>query len=310
MKTFFKRFWWLWIILGIGSLILFGGAAYDGYKKDQLNRTRNGALMNQENEPQTTDGQRTRAFTDADLVAANQALAKGVKINDSQSDFYQYAPGATEPSDNRPDNPNPYPIGWTDFKSFSFGADQNYFYVKYEYWDKFPMKEFAYNGDSIDSSLAGVELTFTNNEGKSDTADLHDSVNYEMNSGPNGSKNKLRESVISHIAMISPISLEPDSPSRTYSDAGMIDGGPGTDYILSAFPLRLFNFKFGDTITFSVSGESGSTIYHHEAVDSILAKRNQKSGDTIQYELGSSTYQDLGDPEKIRSEGSEKVDNK
>jgi len=59
MKTFFKRFWWLWII---GLLILFGGAAYNGYKKDQLNRTRNGVLINQENEPQTTDGQRTRAF--------------------------------------------------------------------------------------------------------------------------------------------------------------------------------------------------------------------------------------------------------
>jgi len=36
-------------------------------------------------------------FTDTDLAAANQALAKGVKINDSQGDFYQYAPGVTEP---------------------------------------------------------------------------------------------------------------------------------------------------------------------------------------------------------------------
>jgi len=308
-KSFYKRFWWLCVILGI-VVILFGGAVYNRHKKDQANRARNGALINQEDEPQTTDGERTRAFSTLELEAANQALNRGVKIDDPQGDFYQYAPGATEPSDNRPDNPNPYPIGWTDLKSVSFGADQNYFYIKYEYWDKFPKKEFAYNGDSIVSSSAGGEISFTNNEGKSDTADFHDSVYYEMNSGQNGSKSKLREPAISHLAMISPISLEPDSPSRTYSDAGMIDGGLGTDYILSAFPLRLFNFKFGDTITFSVSGESGSTIYHHEAVDSILAKRNQKSGDTIQYELGSSTYQDLGDPEKIRSEGSEKVDNK
>jgi len=131
------------------------------------------------------------------------------------------------------------------------------------------MKEFAYNGDLINSSLAGVDIAFTNNEGKSDTADLHDGVYYEMNGGPNGSKNKLREPVISHIAMISPISLEPDSPSGTYSDAGMVDGGPAQIIFYRLFLCELL-IQVCDTITFRVSGESGSTIYHHEAVDSIL----------------------------------------
>ena len=69
-------------------------------------------------------GELTRSFTSAELQAAEKALQNGVKIDDQQNDFYKIPPGTVQP-DGRPDNPNPYPLPWTDFRSVNFGADEN-----------------------------------------------------------------------------------------------------------------------------------------------------------------------------------------
>jgi hypothetical protein len=60
--------------------------------------------------------------------------------------------------------------------------------------------------------------------------------------------------------------------------------------------------KFGDEVTFSLATETGSSIYHHEAIDFILGDSNPKvkTGAIIKYKLGSNTYENLGIPENMR----------
>ena len=76
----------------------------------------------------------------------------------------------------------------------------------------------------------------------------------------------------------------------------MIGGGSGYDYILGAYPLSLFNLEIGDKVTFSISTETGSAKYHHEAINFLLDQPdvNAKAGATIEYILGSNTYKNLG----------------
>ena len=84
-------------------------------------------------------GEPTKAFTEAQLKAANTALASGVEINDPQNDWVKVPKGTKQP-DGRYDNDQPYPLGWTDYRSLSIGADQNYIYFKYRFWGEFPKK--------------------------------------------------------------------------------------------------------------------------------------------------------------------------
>jgi hypothetical protein len=172
------------------------------------------------------------------------------------------------------------------------GADENYLYFKFQFWDVFPQKVSTINGDLIQSTGAKIEsLTFSNNEGKIDTADLGCGVWYvEMQ---NDKWVPADQATLGHDSMISPTGRDKlqETTFKTVTSTGMVAGGPGFDTIISAYPLSLFNLKPGDEITFHSSTETGSTMFHHEALDVLLDKPNSKFGETIKYRLGSNQYE-------------------
>src|SRR3989304_3853110 len=154
----------------------------------------------------------------------------------------------------RPDNPNPYPLPWTDFRSVSVGADQNYIYFEFKFWGKFPNDQMIYNGDAIGGPGGKItSFAFTNHEGKTDSADLGGGIIYGMKEEKGG----IRDPFIGCWAMISPQGIDATSETifKINTSESMAAGGPGTDYLICAFPLKLFNLKLGDEITFDSSTE-------------------------------------------------------
>lgn len=234
-------------------------------------------------------------FSPSELELANEALSKGVRIEDPENDFYKFPKGSIQ-GDGRPDNTNPYPLNFTDLKSFSIGADENYIYIKYEFYGKFPNKIVRYNEDLIISTNAKLEeIEFTNSNGVQDSASLINDVTYVYYDGKQfgADYNPVISPCGGQMALISPDGEDETREPiyKTMSGKGLIYGGPGYDYIIGAYPLDLFGIKYGDEITFSMSTETGSSIYHHEAVDFLLGKSGEKGGDRIRYKLGSDTYE-------------------
>lgn len=298
-EPIFKR-WWFWLVILI--LLVIFVVCLRGFLKDKRaakEQNNNKIIEHQkktEEKPQEkkkNEGDfvavgETKTFSAEQLAAANTALNNGIKIDDPQNDWYKVAEG-TKQSDGRPDNPNPYPLGWTDLKSLNIGADQNYIYIKFIFWDRFPDKALSYSGDKMDGGSAKINyFTFTNSQGKQDWADLITPISLREQS--NG---KLMPSEV--MAMISPKGKDVHNETlfTTYTKDGLFAGGPGKDYLLSAFPLEQFNLKLGDKVTFDCTTEIGSEIYHHEAIDILLSRDDSKFADTIEYVLGSNTYQNM-----------------
>jgi len=248
-------------------------------------------------------GEPTRSFTSAELQAAEKALQNGVKIDDQQNDFFKIPPGTVQP-DGRPDNPNPYPLPWIDFQSVSFGADENYLYVKFQFWGKFPKKGIIYDGDMIWSTGAKIdEMYFVNPEGKNDSAEFCSDVMF-VRDDEHGNRVLADESLVGHLTMISPQGHDEKMETiyKTRTGAGMVAGGAGYDYVLSAIPLRIFGIKLGDEIIISFATETGSSKYHHEAIDFILdnPEHTTKGGAKLKYKLGSNSYENLGIPDYLK----------
>jgi hypothetical protein len=99
--------------------------------------------------------------------------------------------------------------------------------------------------------------------------------------------------------MITPLGVDELSETifKVLTDDSMVEGGPGYDYILSAFPLSLFSLKLGDEVTFDSDTETGSVIYHHEAVDTLLGELDSKFGKIIRYRIGADQYEIVPNPE-------------
>lgn len=101
--------------------------------------------------------------------------------------------------------------------------------------------------------------------------------------------------MVDQIAQISPDGEdeEKDALFKTMISEGLIEGGPGTDYLLAAYPLSLFDLEFGDEVRFSAAYEVGSNKYHHEAIDVIANEPGAKNGNIIKYMLGANTYEEI-----------------
>jgi len=112
-KSVFKK-WWFWVLLVILFLII-ASIVYSEFTQRELSSTKKDSELN---------GQ-TRSFSESELDAANVALAKGVKFEDPQNDFYIIPKDLIE-GDGRPNNDKPYPLGYTDLKTFTVAADENY----------------------------------------------------------------------------------------------------------------------------------------------------------------------------------------
>lgn len=284
------------IFIGIVLLIvvLVGVFYFKNSKKDQdieKEQKNYGQIEIPENKEEkknkgdfTTTGE-TKSFSTKQLADANSALESGIKIDDPENDWLKIAKGTTQ-SDGKEDNPNPYPFGWTDLKSLNVGADENYLYIKFNLYDRFPSKSLSYNGDKMDGGSLKINyFTFTNSEGKKDWADIITSMSLrEQGDG------ELMPSEI--VSMISPKKNDINNKTifTTYSKEGLLAGGASQDYFLIAVPLKQFNLKLGDKVTFDCSIEAGSEKFHHEAIDILFSREDSKFGDTIEYVLGTNTY--------------------
>ncbi len=265
-KKSFLKSWWFWVILILLiGIILLGITAYSGHKNDEerFPKTKEGVNINRDYK----SNDQTKAFTDEEMKAAGAALAAGITVEDQQNDWIKIQ--AAKEADGRANNPNAYPLSWTDWKSVSLGADQTYLYVKYRFWENLPKALPGYNSDQIAALGTKVDsFSFTRSDGQKDSADLADNISW-MGRGENNDWTPLKTPMLSHTARITPTGVGPDNEMghKTQTSAGLIGGGPGFDYIIAAYPLSLFDIKLGSEITFDGMMEVSSELYHHEAVD-------------------------------------------
>jgi hypothetical protein len=289
MKVILKPALWLSLVMIIALLFIGASCSCDNSNQTTENGT----------ETKNEKGEPPRSFTDEELAAANLALENGIKIEDPENDFFKFPPNHYQP-DGRLDNDNPYPLSFTDLRSVTIGADDTYLYVKYQFWGEFPTSSVIYNGDLLWSTGAKItQFTFINAEGKEDSAELGSGVNL---SGYENNQHVATDQItIGQLAMISPIGHDEHMEViyKTMNGAGMVAGGPGEDYILSAFPLSLFGIHSGDTVTFSCATETGSDNYHHECIDDLLGREGYLGGSTISYVLGENKYQIVETPTDI-----------
>jgi len=250
--------------------------------------------INSGNVQNEDNGEHTGQFSDAQLQQANLALSSGITIEDPENDFYHFPENSVQPG-GKPDNPDPYPFSYTDLRSLTVGADQDYLYTKFQFWGQFPDEPAIYNGDALSSITAKSEsFTFINGENNEDSAQLGDQVVFIENQ-EGGNTEPSEHPTLVHAAMITPNGYDEEMETvyETNTAAGMVSGGPGYDYVLSAYPLRIFDINLGDEVTFSFSTETGSNTYHHEALDLLLGREGSKFGATIRYRLGDNAYEVL-----------------
>jgi len=205
--------------------------------------------INSGNVQNENNGEHTSQFSDAQLQQANLVLSNGIKIDDPENDFYHFPENSVQPG-GKPDNPDPYPLPYTDLRSLTVGADQDYLYTKFQFWGQFPDAPAIYNGDALTSvTVKSESFTFTNGENNEDSAQLGDQVVFIENQ-EGGSTEPSEHPTLSHAAMITPTGQDEymETVYETNTGAGMVSGGPGYDYVLSAYPLRiLYVFSFFDS---------------------------------------------------------------
>jgi hypothetical protein len=246
------------------------------------------------NEEKERKGEPTKELTPAMEKRAEDALSKGISFDDPENDWYKFPEGSMQWD--KPDNPEPYPLPFTDLKQVKIGADEEYLYVKFIFYGEFPDKMPSYNGDDLFSTGAKIDqMTYMTNEGTLDYAEIGSGVFYVEFTGDEKTEEyvPLDKPSLGHIAMISPQGLDEHMETiyKTMNGIGFIGGGPGYDYLLSAFPLSEFGISYGQEMNFSVAVESGSNLWHHESVDLLLNKNTSKFGANIKYVLGEDKYE-------------------
>ena len=255
------------------------------------------------NEEKMDKGEPTEEFTPAMIERAEDAFAKGIVLDDPENDWYMFPEGSRQWD--KPDNPAPYPLSYTDLKQVKIGADEEYLYVKFIFYGNFPDKMPSYNGDDLFSTGAMIEqMTYITNEGIADSADIGNGIAYVQFTGSEKTEeySPLDKPTIGQLAMIGEEGLDEhmETIHRTQNGAGFVSGGAGYDYLMSAFPLSEFNISYGDEINFSIAVESGSNLWHHESVDLLMNENNSKFGAKIIYVLGDDKYEAILPEEEVK----------
>jgi len=212
---------------------------------------------------------------------AESALATGITLSDVQNDFVnmgQKDPGGRE----KPNNSNPYPLGFNDIKSVQAGADQEYVYYKVTFWDSFPAKAPVVNGDTLEST--GSKLEFMDEKGM-DLQVMH------LNSGWTP---KIGFSAIDTQYAYGATGITwPENARMTHEERDSnVDGGSGTNYLMGAFPLKKMGLEFGQQVRLACQVETESAKYDHAAVDVLLGPGGglKESGYFI-WRIGTNQYQ-------------------
>jgi hypothetical protein len=245
-----------------------------------------------------------KVFTDKELDKVNTILAKGITITDQANDWAPIQEGLQP--DGRKDNGQPYPISFTDVKSITLSADEQYLYIKTELYGVIPndvtyWQNTQYNQqDFIMGMCCNFDLaSFLNrNTGLQDQGLMQTSVFWV--------KGDPRDSLINPQFVTVPIlgtsSFATNSGTKDKNNEdiytmstseGRVGGGAGFDYFIGVFALKNFGLQFGDVIECDVSLEIGSKLFHHECVDVIL-DCGYKAGETIRWKIGTNTYENLG----------------
>jgi len=302
-----KKYWWIFVIVFtvlviFVSVVVISNVNHARDREKESQKAQEIAAQEQKQLQIEKDNREGRKppLTSEELAIANTALGAGISIDDGQNDFAKMS-SALQP-DGRPDNVNPWPLPYTDLKNVQIGADNNYLYAKYQFYGLFPNDLFR-NGDDFLAGVGvnfGLENYFNHNLGKVDSSALFQvGLAY---ASKNKDEDRLSESSsffnppklgTSTFGEANPLVKDKDGED-TYgisSGEGKAFGGAGYDYIIVAFPLSNLGLQFGDEITFSLSTESGSRVFHHQSVDPLLDFGSAKMGRIVTWKIGSNSYQ-------------------
>lgn len=209
-------------------------------------------------------------------VQAEQALNSGITVEDPKNDFVTFGSNKEEVMPTDTNNPSPYQLAYFDLKTLSVGVDEKYFYYKATFYDIIPESATTIGDDTISGNGCKVELTDA--EGVNQAL-LSTDFNY-----------LLKASMIGTYYFTGPTGIEwpeDDRFARKDSD-GKVFGGPGTDYLMGAFPLEKLGLKKGDTIHFTFSMEASSKKYTHAAVD--VLRGSGKMPALIEWQSGTNQF--------------------
>jgi len=235
-------------------------------------------------------------MTAEQLKKANSILANGVSIDDPANDFA--IPPVGVDADGKPDNQKPYSLGWNDLKKVTFGADNENFYIRYDFYGILPNSMVTTEGDDIRGIGGNVVLSkFTSTDGTTNEGMWQIGLTYADSKGEDSKDESAGSNIITpslHVTSIASPTSEIDKHGETIyslgSDKGKVYGGVGKDFLMAAFPLANLHVLPNSDISFDISVETNSRIYHHSSIDPLLDFGSSKSGKTIQYKLGSNTY--------------------
>ncbi len=239
-------------------------------------------------------------MTEEELTIALQALANGITIADAQNDYAEVKEGVIQ-GDGRPDNPRPWAMPFTDLKNVTVGADDEYIYVKYQFYAVIPSELQRNDTDYITSVCINFDLInyYNHNINQIDGSGLMQTgITYAVGNKEDAKVNDQTPVYNPPVVGTSTFGaanseVKDENGEDTYgisSGEGKVYGGAGFDYVIAAFPFSNLGLQKNQEIIFSVSAESGSKVYHHQSIDPLLDFGSYKSGKRITWVIGSNTY--------------------
>lgn len=261
-KPLFKR-WWFWVLVVFLLIIIgIGSTLYVRYI----------VMMRMDSN---------------EVKKAETALASGFTLNDPKADFVIMGSNKEELSTDT-NNENPYKIEYSDIKSTQIGADEKYIYVKISFYEQIPKWPETIDGDTVQN--VGNKLHIMN-QGGLDQIVFHFDFGWEP---------VIKIAALNTMYDFCPTGIEWPEEARMscHGDDSKIYGGPGTDYVLAALPMKKIGLKLGETIYMSVAEETKSNKYSHASVDMLQGVG--KMPGFITWNIGSSDYK-IDNTEKYQS---------
>lgn len=210
------------------------------------------------------------------LRNAETAISAGITIQDQQNDIVSLRGKEDEPG--KFNNPQSYTSPYLDVKSISVGVDDQYLYYKVQYWGQIPNKAERIGDDVIQGNM--MKLNILNQQGQ-DQAILVTNYAWYL----------FELTGYETYYFYEPTGIEEPEDKRFASKGkdSKIFGGPGTDYLIGAFPLNAFGLSQGQTIYMNFLGEAKSNKFDHASIDALRGKG--KMAGFITWNVGSNQYQ-------------------
>jgi hypothetical protein len=211
------------------------------------------------------------------LRNAENAVSSGITVKDQQNDLVTLQ-GKLEEETGQKNNPKSYTSPYLDVKTISVGADEKYLYYKVQYWGQIPRQAEKIGDDMIQGNM--MKLHITDGKGREQAVLV---INYGWT--------LFNLSGFETYYFYGPTGIEtPEDKRFAHQDKdSKIYGGPGTDYLIGAFPMEKLGLRQGQTIYMNLLGEAKSKQYTHASIDALGGKG--KMAGFITWEIGSNQYQ-------------------